>query len=274
MLAARELGHETLYLEEAPFSGRITVDRSGVNFGASLPRRIDFYHAWAEARSAQAGAWRHLGEKLVPRAASKRTDVQQADAPEGLGEENYIFCPLQVPGDSQLTVYGDWINTVDAMIDALGEASTRLPPGWHLRVKEHPSAKKSFGDKLGSLLSDRFRVDNSTNTMTQIAHSKGVLCVNSSVGLQTFFFDKPVVVLGHAFYGFDGLATKAGGQEALNALLSAPEALAFDARARDDFMNYLNKAFFPSEADIVAGRYTIEDLYARDQERAALSALL
>ena len=203
-----------------------------------------------------------------------RSDVGQEDATEALTSENYIFCPLQVPGDSQLTIYGDWITRVGDMIDALAQAADALPEGWHVRIKEHPSAKQAFGDRLKALRGDKFRVDNATNTMQQVAHARAVLNVNSSVGLQAFYFDKPVIVLGHAFYAFDGLATKVSSQAELGEVFSDPERLAFDGQARDAFMNYLDSAYYPSEDDLIEGRFTIAQLQARDNARDAILGAL
>ncbi|MCV6825727.1 MULTISPECIES: capsular biosynthesis protein [Halocynthiibacter] len=270
--AAIKRGVPVVYFEEAPLPERITVDFQGVNYGSSLPRDFAFYRAWAEQESIDLKAWRKLGASLIPRAAATREDVLQQDASEDLGKESFIFCPLQVPGDSQITIYGDWISSVEQMIDELAEASKALPDGWHLRIKEHPTAKVSFGEKLAGLTSDKFRVDNSTNTFEQVAASRAVLNINSSVGLQGFFFDKPAIVLGHAFYGIDGIATKASSQSELAELLSAPENLSFDPEKRDLFMSYLASEYYPLEEDAKAGRYTIADAIARDQKRDAIMA--
>ena len=270
--AAKHLGQSVVYLEEAPLPGRLTIDFQGVNYGCSLPRDVAFYRTWADQTNADLTSWRKLGQGIVARKAVVRTDVGQIDA--DLSGENFIFVPLQVPGDSQITVYGDWIESVDAMIDHLKTASEALPDGWHLRIKEHPSSRISFGDKLSRCASDKFRVDNASNTFAQVAASGGVLNVNSSVGLQSFYFDKPVIVLGHAFYGFDDLTIKAHSPEHLGELLSKPDTLSFNAEARDAFMSYLDQEYFPLENDVVEGRFTIQSAVARDQRRDRILAML
>lgn len=272
--AARQHGRQVVFLEESPLPGRIAVDTQGVNFGASLPRRADFYQAWAKEAGCPADHWRRNAASLVPRQADTRKDVGQENATTALSSQNFIFCPLQVPGDSQITIYGDWIAQVDDMIDALAAAVDALPSGWHLRIKEHPSAKQSFGEKLNDLSGEKFRVDNATNTMQQAAHARAVLNVNSSVGLQAFFYDKPVLVLGHAFYAFDGLARKVDSVQELRDIFADVDALSFDAAARDAFMNYLDSAYYPTEADMIAGRFSIRELRARDAERDRVLASL
>ncbi|SLN68385.1 Capsule polysaccharide biosynthesis protein [Aquimixticola soesokkakensis] len=264
--AATARGMPVIYFEEAPLPARVTIDFAGVNFGSSLPRRIGFYHDWLAQSGVAPDRWRDLRSQLVPRKAD-RDDVGQGASDAALGAEKFIFCPLQVPGDSQITIYGDWITSVDHMIDELARAAQALPDGWHLRIKEHPSARISFGEKLAALAGPKFRVDNSTDTFAQVSAARAVVNVNSSVGLQAFFFDKPVLVLGEAFYAFDHLAHKVSDAQELAQVLSAPEKLAFDAGARDAFMSYLDAAYYPRVAAVIDGSFGLADLVARDKLR-------
>ena len=107
-----------------------------------------------------------------------------------------------------------------------------------------------------------------------MAASKAVLNVNSSVGLQAFFFDKPVIALGHAFYAFDGLANKCSDEQELSGLLANPEFLTFDQSARDAFMSYLDAEFYPYEQKIVAGEYVLSDALKRESRRLRLAESL
>ena len=50
----------------------------------------------------------------------------------------------------------------------------------------------------------RIWLDNDTDTFEQVAASRGVVTVNSSVGIQAFYFDKPVVVCGQTFWSIPG----------------------------------------------------------------------
>lgn len=271
MAAARARGHATLYLEEAPLPGRITVDQAGVNYGSSLPRVPAFYFRWMQGQQDRdPEAWREIRSDLKPRAAARRTDVSQRAASEDLSRRPYVFCPLQVPGDSQITAYGDWVRSVPEMIDHLVDAASALPEGWQLRVKEHPSANISLRGRLPERLDGKLVLDNSTDTMAQVDHSRAVVTINSSVGFESLFFDKPVVVLGHAFYGFPGVATKVHSPRELVRLFAAPDNLSFDAALRDAFMSYVTAVHFPHEGDVVSGRVTLEHIIARDRKRDAL----
>ena len=248
LLAARDAGCGTLACELAPFPGRITVDPVGVNAESSV--------VGADFSGQDAGdGWRALGEGLVAR-ASRRDDVGQgAGVPEG----RFLFCPLQVPDDSQVTLFGGWTGGMAGFLGALQQAVGHLPDGWHLRVKEHPSAKTSLAGALEPLVATgRVVVDNATDSFAQVQGSKGVVTLNSSMGLQAFFHDKPVVVLGRAFFAMPGLVTLADNQAALNAAFAGADSLGFDPEARARFMNWLDRVYYPrfsyppGEADLPA----------------------
>ena len=237
LLAARDAGCGTLCAELAPFPGRITLDPAGVNAESSVPRDAAYY-AGMEAGE----GWRRLGVGLVAR-ASRRGDVGQAAAvPEG----RFLFCPLQVPSDSQVTLFAGWTGGMAGFLRALQEAVRHLPEGWHLRVKEHPSARESLAGALAGLVATgRVVVDNASDSFAQVAASHGVVTLNSSMGLQAFFHDKPVVVLGEAFFKQPGLVVPVVDQAGLNAAFAGAAGLSFDPLARARFMNWLDQVYYP-----------------------------
>lgn len=234
-MAARDAGCGVLFCELAPFPNRITVDPLGVNAEGSA--------VLADVSATDAGdGWRALGLGMTAR-MSRRADVGQA---AGTPQGRYLFCPLQVPGDSQVTLFAGWTGGMSGFLAALTTAASHLPPGWHLRVKEHPSARSSLRAALAPLIATgRVILDNATDSLTQIAGSAGVVTLNSSMGLQAFFQDKPVVVLGRALFARPGLVTMAGDQAALNAAFAAPDHLTFDPDLRARFMNWLDQVYYP-----------------------------
>ncbi len=248
MMGAQDAGAARLYAELAPFPGRITLDRTGVNAHNSLSLDPAFYLNWADAQpTRQRDSWRDMGADMTAR-TSRRKDVGQSGDDNLAAVGNFLFCPLQVPNDSQITLFADWVNSVIGMLDALSKAAHSLPPGWHIRIKEHPSAKLSLAGALQEAIDQsggRIVVDNQTDTFAQVAASGGVLTINSSVGLQAFFYDRPVIVLGQAFFAIEGLVHKATDADVLSTLLAKPESLGFDPTLRNAFMNYLDQAYYP-----------------------------
>jgi len=241
---ARDAGARCLHLELAPFPDRLTLDPAGVNAASSVPRDPTFFTAWAAFDpTRQSDAWRALGAGLVAR-PSRRSDVGQSAT--GVPDTPYLFCPLQVPDDSQVTLFSGWCGGMAGYLAALGTAAQALPPGWHLRLKEHPSARQSLLPLIAPLLaSGRVVLDNASDSFAQLAASRGVVTLNSSMGLQAFFHDQPVIVLGSAFFALPGLVQVADSQTALNAAFANPQSLTFDPALRAAFMSWLDQVYYP-----------------------------
>lgn len=233
--AARDAGAAVLHAELAPLPGRITLDPIGVNAEGSVPQDPGFF------RNQPLTDWRAMGAGLTAR-PSRRADVGQGAG--DLPGTPFLFCPLQVPDDSQVRLFAGWCRDYPGFIAALTEAVAHMPPGWHLRLKEHPSAKESLAPLLAPLLATgRAVLDNATDSFAQLAASKGVVTLNSSMGLQAFFHDRPVITLGRAFFALPGLVTPCSGQADVNAAFAAPQG--FDAALREGFMSWLDAVYYP-----------------------------
>ena len=239
--AARDAGAATLHAELAPFPGRITLDPVGVNAEGSVPQDPAFYRDWAITHPTT--DWRAIGASLTAR-RSRRGDVGQ-----GMGDipdTPFLFCPLQVPNDSQVTLFAGWCGGMAGFLAALHRAAAHLPPGWHLRLKEHPSAKVPLGPLIAPLVAaGRVILDNANDSFAQIAASRGVVTLNSSMGLQAFFHDKPVMTLGRAFWAIPGLATPTPDQTALDRAFAGPDMLTFDPDFRAAFILWLGQVYYP-----------------------------
>lgn len=241
---ARDAGAATLHAELAPLPDRITLDPVGVNAEGSVPQDPAFFRDWAsQSPDRQDEGWRALGTNLTAR-SSRRADVGQGQA--ALPETPFLFCPLQVLDDSQVTLFAGWCGGMAGFLAALGAAARHLPDGWHLRIKEHPSAKTSLAPMIAPLLAEgRVQLDNGTDSFAQIAASRGVVTLNSSMGLQSFFHDKPVITLGRAFFALPGLVEPAVDQDGLDRLFAGAESLTFDSRLRAAFMHWLDQVYYP-----------------------------
>lgn len=240
MDAARDAGARTLYFELAPFKGKITCDPIGVNQANSLPRTPDFYLDWIQSAGLPPEAWRDHRTNIL-----QRTSTRDKPSDPGHAETTgpYLFAPLQVPGDSQLRLFGGHFRTVPDFIDALVNAAEYLPTGWHLKIKEHPTAEISFADHIAGRTA-RVVLDNRTDTFALVAASSGVVTVNSSVGLESMFFDKPVVACGQCFWAIRGAAETAPDQASLDAVFARPESLTFDPKVRGAFLSFLLNDYY------------------------------
>lgn len=229
MEGARAAGARRLYLEHAPVPGRITVDPCGVNALCSLPRTLEPYLAWADKHAPDRKAWRAARSEIRQRARS-RPKVSDDKFPPLSAP--FLFVPLQVP--------------CDAFVSTLASAVGSLPDGWHLRLKNHPSDRTSVAEAIRAVGQSRICLDNDTDTFEQVARSRGVVTVNSSVGIQAFYFDKPVVACGQTFWAIPEIATPALDLNSLKDVLAEAEGLGFDEDARDAFMSYLSSVYYPA----------------------------
>ena len=243
MSAAMDAGAKTLFFEGAPLPNRVTVDVTGVNFTNSLPRSIAPYMAWMAGSHVDPDTWRQAGRKITQRPPLKPAQASKKKAPPL--SEPFLFIPLQVPNDSQLRIYGGAFNTVDLFVEAILDAAKNLPPGWHVRIKEHPSATQSIAHNFTNAIDVPVYLDNTTDTFEQVAASHGVLTVNSSVGLEAMFYDKPVVAAGKCFWAIEGVAIAAPTKVALARVMAKPDQLTFDVQARNAFMSFLTEVYYP-----------------------------
>ena len=239
---ARDAGARTLFFERAPLPGRVTVDAHGVNFANALPRDIGFYTDWLATSDLPPEQWRALRGQIKARAPK---DPNISDLAHSDLSGPFLFVPLQVQGDSQLRLFGGAWRTVPDFIHMLCAVSHSLPEGWHLRLKEHPSGQPCAADIIAAHPGARVVLDNTTNTFAQVAASRGVITVNSSVGLESMWFDKPVIACGQAFWALDGVAISAPDADSLQQCLSRPDRLTFDPQARAALLSYLDQAYYP-----------------------------
>ena len=236
--AARDLSIPTLIFEHAPIPGRLTIDPAGVNARASVPREPEFFRLWA----AEHGTvdWRREGETLKARRPRK---AGQPAASTTI-PDNYIFLPLQVATDTQILLNGRWVPSIREMLLAAIRQIPRLPEGWALVVKEHPSCRIKNADVLRARAQSRLVVSEAEDTFALVRGAGGVLTLNSSVGLQSFFFDKPVCVLGDAFYRQPGLVEMADSEEELGNQFARAGDWSFDSELRDAFMSWLCDEYY------------------------------
>lgn len=240
MQGAKDAGARRLFFELAPLPGRITVDPCGVNFANCLPRVIKPYKVWHQDHTHH--DWRSIGQQIRQRKAKASSTGATATPPLS---EPFLFVPLQTPGDSQLRLFGGEFKTVENFISAITNAAQHLPEGWHIRIKEHPTSPTSFAERIIATAPDRVFLDNTNDTFSQVAASRGVVTVNSSVGLEAMFYEKPVVACGECFWAINDVAIQAKTTADLTKLFKSANEWSFDPTARAAFLTFLDKAYYP-----------------------------
>lgn len=160
-----------------------------------------FYNAFCWTR----GGFRKLKYKLKERKVLERV-LSKHDA-------RYFVLPLQVHCDSQLT-HSDF-PSMEAFIDeVVGTFATSARPDDLLVVKHHPHDTpyrdytkylRQLGAKHGC--ADRLVYVHDLHLPTLLKHARGVVTMNSTVGISALHHRAPVKVLGRAVYDVTGLTS-------------------------------------------------------------------
>lgn len=132
----------------------------------------------------------------------------------------YVYFPFHVPLDLQLTTRAPEYLDQFFVIDYIARC---LPYGYQLLIKEHPAAIGAYSYlRIKRLL--RYNkniciVHPRVNSYDLIENARCVVTINSKVGVEAIMQQKPVVVLGPAFYRGKGVTID------VNALRDLPKAI-------------------------------------------------
>lgn len=161
------------------------------------------YPFWAEAVT-----W---GKRLsmIPwrRRQSRRTinDLALRNVP-------YAFLPLQLDSDYQIRVHSRFAGVPDFLQTVLRSFARHAPDGLHLLIKNHPldngwiDYRRLIARQAKSLqISDRVHFVEGGDTTELLRCARGVVTVNSTVGLIAVVNGTPVKCLGKAIYDIPGL---------------------------------------------------------------------
>lgn len=195
--AAGALGVPAYVFETGTLPDTTTCDPRGVNHDSSVPRTPDFYAHYERAAE--------LPGRLQQRPAC--TSRARAALPR-----DYVFVPFQVPLDSQVLLYSPWIRDMRHLFTAVVEAwrTTLAARGIELVFKTHPGDRQAYPDLHAVARREpgiRFADGNSAQEL--IDGARGVITINSTVGIEALLRQRPVIALGRAFYAIPGVADAA-----------------------------------------------------------------
>ncbi len=145
-----------------------------------------FYYNWAER-----GTWRRLQSEFSGRC---------------------FLVPVQVHHDSQMHVHSDYAD-VDTFIQYVVADFAEHAPGDSVLVIKHHPMDRAYRDytKLCAALAEIYRVEgrllyvHDVHLPTLYKHVRGVIVVNSTVGLSALLAGVPVKVCGRANYDIPGI---------------------------------------------------------------------
>ncbi|WP_321956960.1 capsular biosynthesis protein [Burkholderia cenocepacia] len=151
-------------------------------------------------------AWRALAQRGFERDAGRVTD-QLLRATGG-----YFLFPLQLNSDAQLVVHSPFGGTRPAVDQVLRSFAAHADSNVRLVVKNHPLDTGLIDHRRHVLLlaqelgiADRVTFIDAGHLPTLLEYARGVIVVNSTVGLSALHHRRPLIALGHAIYDMQGL---------------------------------------------------------------------
>ncbi len=205
--AARESGVKVLCMENGYFPDTIVMDPKGVNAESSLfgKNAEEYLQVEVDSEKYQDFLKNGINKRTLRKITSDYEEEKISI------DKEYVFLPFQVHDDTQIIINSPYIKKMDKLLELVYENLNKYNDehnsNYWIAVKEHPS---DYGRVDYSKLIERYKDKNvifykKANTDQLIKGSKLVVTVNSSVGLEALFRDKPVIALGDAFYNIDGI---------------------------------------------------------------------
>ncbi len=207
--------------------------------------------------------------KLARRPAARRRSAQTMDAVIRSGRPYFLF-PLQLDSDSQLRRHSPFGGIERALERVIASFAARAPADALLVVREHPldNGLKDWRARTLDLaavtgVQDRVRFVETGDLAQSLAGARGLVTVNSTVGVIALSFGLPVIALGSAIYDMPDL-TFQGGLDNFWTEGTPPDEATFDAFRRVIAQRtQLNGGFFSDEGIRLAVEGAVRRLEAR-----------
>ncbi len=237
--AATSLNRKRVYFENGLLPDTMTMDDLGVNNNNSLPRTADFYLNYWSAAKKNRMTTKPLN-RLTP---LKNTPAASVISPASL-PEHYIFVPFQIDTDAQIINHSDWISRMRDLFFLLSDIRPLLiDERLCFVIKEHPLSKENYTKLHKTAAADRhfsypiFASGYSVQTL--IEHARGVLTINSTVGMEALLLRQKVITLGNACYNIPGLVRHADDRDSLIRHINTLDAWEPNADLRKAFLSYV-----------------------------------
>ncbi|OXI48075.1 capsule biosynthesis protein [Burkholderia aenigmatica] len=172
-------------------------------------------HSFPHYKSHRPKSGLHEYVGLACRAIQSRLHEKEADSVTrdliSRNLEYYLF-PLQLNSDAQIVVHSPFGGVCEAISTVLHSFARHAPTDSWLVIKNHPLdtgliAYRRFATALAKELGvdGRLRFIDAGHLPTLLDHARGVIVVNSTVGLSAVHHKRPLIALGTAIYSIPGL---------------------------------------------------------------------
>lgn len=222
-----------LIVQESTLPGRFSLDRLGYAGFSSLSKETSLFKEYSSGKD-----YLDFYYKSCHEFRNRKQSKYEQNIEVWLPKKPYIFLPLQVVTDAvaELT----WIKTID-VIDLIVERFKGTK--WDVVIKKHPLNKSfSVEKKLNEVSEHQHVIISDASIHDLIDQSDAVFLVNSGVGLEALFYEKPVYAFGESDYSY-AVSRTIKTEEDLNSVLSSE--FTFDLERVAQFIfYYLNEYTF------------------------------
>jgi capsular polysaccharide export protein len=180
------------------------------------------------------GAWRKYKYALKERQVQKQLTHERA--------KQYYLVPLQVYNDAQVQVHSDFDSIKLFIAEVISSFAENAPKDRHLVIKHHPMdrAYRDYSLYISRLaekhqVRDRLLYIHDQHLPSLLEHARGVVVINSTVGLSALHHGAPLKVCGNAIYDIAGLTY----QGALNDFWEDAEDCVVNEKLYLNYLQYL-----------------------------------
>jgi capsular polysaccharide export protein len=166
--------------------------------------RYDHYRSDNLVR--EACAWVRAGWRRKLYALRERRTLRQVK------DRGFYLVPLQVEGDTQLTYHSDYTSVPDFIAHVIASFAAHAPGATELVIKHHPM-DRGYNDYAWLIrdlarqhgVAGRVRYIHDVSLPALLRKARGVVVINSTVGLSALHHGTPTITLGDAIYDLPGL---------------------------------------------------------------------
>ncbi|MDH2421826.1 CDP-glycerol glycerophosphotransferase family protein [Cobetia amphilecti] len=227
VITSKSENYKVWFLERSFYKNSLFVDSTGANAAASISRQYSHYE-----------------NNIIPKhyVVDKLIDDYEVPDKNTLCKEDFIFVPLQVQTDTNNILYSPHIKKTRALVIATIRAVERinrsLGKQYKIIVRTHPEEV----DPNINLPHHPLVLYRSSGAIKDWCyHASAVVNVNSTVGMEAIYIDKPVISFGHSLFSHEELTVMSdlpGFRNKLQAVLSG-EIMTPKLDSKLSFFNHL-----------------------------------
>jgi capsular polysaccharide export protein len=156
--------------------------------------------------------------------------------------KNYYLVALQVHNDAQIHNHSEYFSIEAFISEVINSFAMNAPEDTRLVIKHHPMDRGfvHYGKLINVVcqnqsLRNRIHYVHDLHLPTLLNHTKGVVVINSTVGLSALDLLCPVVTCGNAIYDIEGLTYQGN----LNSFWHESATFEIDQKLHYKFLNHL-----------------------------------